>query len=48
MKKDKNKMLYNNIKLANSDFIKELQDKLKKIQEEEERTISNLKRLENE
>ena len=28
--KDKNKMLYNNISLANADFIKELQDKLKK------------------
>jgi hypothetical protein len=32
MKKDKNKILYNNIKLANADFIKELQDKLKKAQ----------------
>ena len=30
MKKDKNKMLYNNIKLANADFVKELQNKLKK------------------
>ena len=29
MKKDNNKILYNNIKLANADFIKELQDKLK-------------------
>lgn len=27
----KNKVLINNIKLANADFIKELQDKLKQI-----------------
>lgn len=30
MKKDKNKILYNNIKLANANFIKELQHKLNK------------------
>jgi len=53
MKKDKNKMLYNNIKLANADFIKELQelniihDKLKKVQRDQKKIIDNFKRLNN-
>ena len=29
MKNDKNKMLYNNVKLAHSEFIQEMQEKLK-------------------
>ena len=48
MKKDKNKMLYNNISLANADFIKELQDKLKKVQRDQKKIVSNFKRLTNE
>tara|TARA_A100001391_G_C4888626_1_gene230230 strand:- start:86 stop:247 length:162 start_codon:yes stop_codon:yes gene_type:complete len=53
MKKDKNEMLYNNIKLAHADFIKELQDKLKardslSIKSLEKDVNDNLKRLKNE
>lgn len=48
MKKDKNKMLYNNIKLANADFIKELQNKLKKVKRDQKKIIDNFKRLNNE
>ena len=53
MKKDNNKILYNNIKLANADFIKELQDKLKakdslSIKALKKDINNNLKRLNNE
>tara|TARA_B100000575_G_C22869075_1_gene507286 strand:- start:109 stop:273 length:165 start_codon:yes stop_codon:yes gene_type:complete len=54
MKKDKNKMLYNNIKLANADFIKELKelndlhDKLKEVKRDQKKIIDNFKRLTNE
>ena len=34
----KNKVLINNIKLANADFIKELQDKLKKVNKTKTKT----------
>ena len=34
----KNKILINNIKLANADFIKELQDKLKKANKTKNKT----------
>jgi hypothetical protein len=34
----KNKILINNIKLANADFIKELQDKLKKVNKTKTKT----------
>ena len=34
----KNKILINNIKLANADFIKELQDKLKQINKTKTKT----------
>lgn len=44
----KNKILINNIKLANADFIKELQEKLKKVQRDQKKIVSNFKRLNNE
>ena len=34
----KNKILINNIKLANADYIKELQDKLKKVNKTKTKT----------
>ena len=34
MKNDKNKMLYNNIKLAHSEFINEMLEKLKDLEQE--------------
>ena len=54
MKKDENEMLFNNIKLAHADLIKELQelnnlsDRLEKIKRDQKKIVDNFKRLNNE